>query len=90
MVDDLGTEELERPAQPVSRASDDQVALLHRLVAESGMTPELLTERLAVYDAAQLEDLSAENADMIITKLTTAAAANGCAATTPNKEENDA
>lgn len=78
----LGSETLTREAAPLRLAIPEQVDSIRQFVAASGMSQETLTARLAAYGATRIEDLTEENATLIIAKLTTAAAGKMPAATT--------
>ncbi len=78
----LGADALAREAVPVRLASPEQVDRIRHFVAVSGMKQETLSRRLAVYDAGRIEDLTEENAEIIIAKFTTAAAEHAATATT--------
>lgn len=71
----LGAETLTREAMPLHLATPEQIERIRHFVTVSGMKPEKLRERLAAYGAARIEDLTAENAQLILEKLTAAAAA---------------
>lgn len=86
----LGEESLARPAVPLQLVTAEQLGELNRLIAAAGVTPAVLADRLAAYGAARLEDLTAENADLIIGKLQTAVAGMTPPATTPVTEDDHA
>ena len=85
----LGEESLGRAAVPVQTATPDQLQTLNALIQTAGITPAVLTERLTAYGATCLDDLTTENADLIITKLQTAVAAKA-PASTPVQEDDHA
>ncbi len=86
----LGKESLARPAETVRLVSEEQLVRLRILIAESDIISRVLDERLAAYGASRLEDLSAENATLIIEKLEAAARAKGTPAPTPVQEDSHA
>jgi len=55
-------------SSPVILASGEQKAKLRRYIEESGAPPEAVLARLADYDAASIDELSAESAEIIIGK----------------------
>ncbi len=76
----LGAEALDRPAEPVPVATPAQLDRIRHFITASGMSSTTVTQRLAAYGAERLEDLSPENADLIIAKFEHAAAAKQAAA----------
>jgi hypothetical protein len=78
----LGTETLTREAAPLRVATPEQIERIRQFIAVSGMKQEALTARLAAYGATKIEDLTEENAQLIIDKFTTAAAGKTPATTT--------
>ncbi|MCP4573816.1 MAG: AAA family ATPase [bacterium] len=90
LEDRLGEESLGRKAVPVQMVAPDKLEILRHFIAASGMKQETVKERLAAYGAARLEDLTAENADLIITKLQAADSTSTTAATPQTKETEDA
>jgi len=86
----LGKESLVRPAETIRLASEEQIVRLNLLVADAGITPAVLADRLAAYGASRVEDLTAENATLIIKKLEAAAAAKPASALTPVQEDDNA
>ena len=78
----LGADALTREAVPVRLASPEQVERIRQFIAASGMKKEMLDQRLAAYGAGRIEDLTEENAAIILDKFTTAAAGHAPAATT--------
>ena len=55
--------------QPIAYATAAQVRRLHTCIDRLALPAEHVHERLAAYDAARLEDLTAANARLILTKL---------------------
>jgi hypothetical protein len=77
----LGTETLLRETAPLRLATPEQVESIRRFIAVRGIKPENLSQRLAAYRASRLEDLTEENAQLILDKFTTAAADKPAATT---------
>jgi hypothetical protein len=82
----LGSETLTREAAPLRIAAPEQVEQIRQFVAGSGIGNDRLRERLAAYGATRIEDLTEENAQIILDKFATAAAGKTPAAITPTKE----
>lgn len=78
----LGSDALTREAKPILLATPEQVSQIRHLVTVSGIKEETLRERLAAYGATSIETLTQENAQIILDKLSTAAAAKVAAAST--------
>ena len=78
----LGADALAREAVPVRLATPVQVERIRQFVTASGMKKETLVRRLAAYGAGRVEDLTEENAEIIIDKFTTATAGQSPVATT--------
>lgn len=64
----LGVEALQRQAEPLRMATAEQLDRIRHFVSASGMKQETVTERLRDYQAACLEELTADNANLIIEK----------------------
>jgi hypothetical protein len=78
----LGTDTLTREAAPLHLAAPEQVDRIRQFIASSGMKQEQVAQRLAAYGAACIEDLTEDNAQMILDKFATATAGKTPAATT--------
>jgi predicted XRE-type DNA-binding protein len=78
----LGTETLTREAAPLRIATPEQVEQIRQFITASGMKQEQVAQRLAAYGAMRIEDLTDENAQIILDKFATAAAGKTPAATT--------
>jgi hypothetical protein len=78
----LGSETLTREAAPLHLAAPEQVDRIRQFIASSGMKQEQVAQRLAAYGATCIEDLTEENAQIILDKFATAAAGKTPAATT--------
>ncbi|OGR89734.1 MAG: hypothetical protein A2992_06460 [Elusimicrobia bacterium RIFCSPLOWO2_01_FULL_59_12] len=70
----FGKQSLARKPKPVAVSTDDQKSKIKALIAQVGMPEEQVTERLGAYGAETLEDLTAENAALILQKLEAAVA----------------
>ncbi len=77
----FGKKALARKARPTAFATDDQKRQIRDYIARFGLSPEQVTKRLAAYDADSLDELTEENARVIIGKFESALAAKGGAAT---------
>lgn len=75
----FGREALSREAKPITPATADQKRRIRELLARSPMTPGQVTKRLAAYGAACLDDLSEENAQLILAKIASALSAQSVA-----------
>jgi len=73
-VELFGKKNLSRKAKPASFATDDQMKLISEYITRFNMTPEQVTKRLAAYGAESLDDLTEENARVIIGKFEAALA----------------
>ena len=73
----FGLETLSREAHPISSVSDEQLEQLRTCIGALGLTPAHVTKRLAAYGATRLDDLTADTARTILTKLETALARRG-------------
>jgi len=76
----FGKKALARKARPTAFATDEQKRLIRDSIARFGLSPEQVTKRLAAYGAESLDDLTEENARVIIGKFESALAAKGGAA----------
>jgi hypothetical protein len=76
----FGKKALARKARPTAFATDDQKRQIRDYIARFGLSPEQVTKRLAAYDADSLDELTEENARVIIGKFESALAAKGGAA----------
>ena len=70
----LGSDTLAREAVPLAMATPDQIDRIRQFVTDSGIEQKTLQHRLAAYGASRLEDLTEQNAQLIIDKLSAAAA----------------
>lgn len=70
----FGADTFVREAVPVTLANDDQKARIRERIEAFGMTDEQVTRRLAVYGAQTLDDLTHDNAEIILRKFDEAAA----------------
>ena len=70
----LGVDTLAREAVPLAMATPDQIDQIRQFVTASGMKPKTLQQRLSAYGASCLEDLTEQNAQLILDKLAAAAA----------------
>jgi hypothetical protein len=70
----FGKGELERKAQPVNHATEEQKATLTALFDKLNISPDIVSKRLAAYGAEDLDDLTKEVACAIISKLEAAVA----------------
>lgn len=82
----LGRDALVREAVPVRRVTPEQLDRLRFFIATSGMNDETLRRRLAAYDAERLEDLTEDNAQVILDKLTTKAGDTTSTADAPEED----
>jgi hypothetical protein len=71
----LGVEALTREAEPLHLATPDQLDRIRHFITASGMKQETVNLRLVTYQASCLEDLTEENANLIIEKFEQAQAA---------------
>jgi len=81
----FGKKTLARKARPTAFATDVQKRQIREHIARFEMTPEQVVRRLAAYGSESLDDLTEENARVILTKFESALAAKG-GATTSGKE----
>ena len=73
----FGQEVLGREAQPVAMATDEQKQQIRTYIDQVGMTSEQVAQRLAVYDAESLNELTEEHARTVLHKLNSALANEG-------------
>jgi hypothetical protein len=71
----FGKKSLTRASKPIEYASDAQKAKIREYIEQFNLTPEQVERRLAAYDAETLDDLTRENAEVIISKFEGALAA---------------
>lgn len=76
----FGKKALARKARPTAFATDEQKRQIRDSIARFGLSPQQVTKRLAAYGAESLDDLTEENARVIIGKFESAFAAKGGAA----------
>ncbi|MGQ9589919.1 MAG: ATP-binding protein [Planctomycetota bacterium] len=77
----FGKRTLARKAQPTLFASEEQKRQIRDEIAHFGITPEQVARRLAAYGAESLDELTEENARIILAKFRAAHAAKAGAAT---------
>jgi hypothetical protein len=65
----FGKETLARKAKPTVYATDEQKRRIRECTERFGLTPEQVAKRLTVYGADSLDELTEENAQLIIEKL---------------------
>ena len=70
----FGKKALARKARPTVFATHEQKRQVREHIAHFGMSPEQVTRRLAAYDADSLDELTEENARVIIGKFESATA----------------
>ena len=68
----FGIETLSREAHPITSVSVEQLEQLRTCIDALGLSPAHVTKRLAAYGATRLDDLTADTARTILTKLETA------------------
>lgn len=73
----FGKQALGRQARPTTFATDEQKRQIREHIARFDMTPEQVTRRLGAYDADSLDELTGENARVIIGKFESALANRG-------------
>lgn len=73
----FGKQYLNRQARPIQYASEIQKEKIKRYIEQFKMTPEQVERRLAAYDAESLDDLTSENAEIILSKFESAIATKG-------------
>ncbi len=77
----FGKKTLARKARPTLFASEEQKRQIRDEIAHFGITPEQVARRLAAYGAESLDELTEENARIILDKFRSASASRGGAAT---------
>jgi len=77
----FGKKTLTRKARPVAFATDEQKRHLREYVARFEMSREQVARRLAAYGAESLDDLTEQNAQVILSKFESALAQRGETAT---------
>jgi len=70
----FGKKTLARKARLTAFATDEQKRQIREHIAHFEMTPEQVSRRLAAYGAESLDELTKENAELILTKLEGASA----------------
>lgn len=70
----FGKKTLARKARPTTFATDEQKRQIREHIAHFEMSPEQVARRLAAYGAESLDELTQENAELILTKLQAASA----------------
>jgi len=70
----FGKKTLARKARPTTFATDEQKRQIREQIARFDMKPEQVARRLAAYGAESLDELTKENAELILTKLEAASA----------------
>jgi hypothetical protein len=73
----FGKETLDRKARPTAFATDVQKRNIREHIARFEVTPDQVTRRLAAYGADSLDDLTEQNAQLILTKFESALAKAG-------------
>jgi hypothetical protein len=64
----FGKKSLDRASKPIEYASDAQKEKLREYIREFGLTTAQVERRLAAYDAETIDDLTRENAEVILSK----------------------
>ncbi len=77
----FGKKTLARKARPTLFATEEQKRQIREQIALFGITPEQVARRLAAYGAESLDELTEENARIILAKFRSASASRGGAAT---------
>ncbi|MGC8732825.1 MAG: ATP-binding protein [Halothiobacillaceae bacterium] len=77
----FGKKALARKARPTLFATEEQKRQIREQIAHFGITPEQVARRLAAYGAESLDELTEENARIILAKFRSASASKGGAAT---------
>lgn len=67
----FGEEELTRKVEPVQMATGDQVKIISEYLTSFNFTEEQIKQKLSVYDAETIAELTEENAKKIIKKIKT-------------------
>ncbi len=65
----FGKEMLARKARPIALATDEQKLQMREHIARFGMTPKQVARRLAAYGAGSIDEISEEDALIILRKL---------------------
>ncbi|MDI6794807.1 MAG: hypothetical protein QME81_18400 [bacterium] len=73
----FGKQYLNREAKPIQYASSAQKEKIRKYIEQFKLAPEQVKKRLAAYDAESLDDLTGEDAKVIISKFESAIAAKG-------------
>ena len=73
----FSAETLSREAHPITSVTVEQLEQLRTCIDALGLAPAHVTKRLATYGATRLDDLTADTARTILTKLETALARRG-------------
>jgi len=71
----FGKQSLNRVSKPIEYATEEQKAKIRDCIGQFNLTPEQVERRLAAYDAESLDDLTRENAEVILSKFEAALAA---------------
>ena len=77
----FGKKTLAREARPTLFATEEQKRQIRDEIARFGITPEQVARRLAAYEAESLDELTEENARIILAKFRSASASKGGATT---------
>jgi len=77
----FGKKTLARKARPTLFATEEQKRQIREQIALFGITPEQVARRLAAYGAESLDELTEENARIILAKFRSASASKGGATT---------
>jgi hypothetical protein len=77
----FGKKTLARKARPTLFATEEQKRQIRDEIARFGITPEQVARRLAAYEAESLDELTEENARIILAKFRSASASKGGATT---------
>ena len=85
----FGKQYLNKKPKPIQYATQAQKDTIRKYIEQFGMTDEQVSKRLAAYDAEGLDDLTDENAALIISKFETALKDKG-GKTRKRKEKTDA
>jgi hypothetical protein len=82
----FGKESLAREARAIPLATDEQKASIQQFIDEFGMTPDQASARLAAYGADTLDQLTEENAQVVLNKFEAALNAKEEDATSSSEE----
>lgn len=77
LVNHLGKKALEKKSKPLAFATEEQKRKIAEHLSRFNATPEQVAQRLAAYGAESLDDLTEENARVILGKFESALANNG-------------